>query len=131
MSESMPTLGAISAPVKQAIMPLDVQCAPSKRSTTKAETARLKESYGIKTHGHDSGGGKMNWIALSMPMAARALSGYSLTEDEKTNLFDIIAGYCRLLDDMNLLAEGFKTEHEAVKRAAEIAVQHGEKEATK
>lgn len=90
------------------LFPLEEKPRASHREDMKA----LKEKYSIQTH-HCSDQG---WMALSMTEAAKMLKGYGLTESEKTNLFDIMAGYCRLLDEAGIIADDCKTEYEACKQ---------------
>lgn len=82
------------------------------RANHRGETAALKKAHGIFTHRASFTTG--NWMALSMPECCEALSGYGLTDEEKTNGVALMAGYCRLLDEAGLVEEGHKTEHAAV-----------------
>lgn len=59
-----------------------------------------------------------------MTEAAEMLKGYGLTESEKTNLFDMMAGYCRLLDEAGVIADNCKTEYEACKQVADRIEAH-------
>ena len=53
------------------------------------------------------------WMALDMKAACEMLDGYDLTEKEKNDLPTLMAGYCRLIDEANLIGYG-QTEEEAI-----------------
>ena len=46
------------------------------------------------------------WIAVSMRICKARLEGYDLTEEEKTEIPALFAGYCRLLDEGNMVGYG-------------------------
>jgi len=48
-----------------------------------------------------------------MDAAAKLLEGYGLTEKEKTELPELMAGYCRLIDEAELCFYG-DTEEEVI-----------------
>lgn len=48
-----------------------------------------------------------------MDAAAKLLEGYGLTEKEKTDLPELMAGYCRLIDEAELCFYG-DTEEEVI-----------------
>lgn len=50
---------------------------------------------------------------VNMTVARSRLAGYNLTEAEKTQLPDLMAGYCRLVDEMGLIGYG-DSEFEAL-----------------
>jgi hypothetical protein len=81
------------------------------RANHRFEVEALKKEHGIFTHLCRGGG---EWLALSMPECCAALSGFPLTEIERTNGVALMAGYCRLLDEAGLVKEGHKTERAAV-----------------
>lgn len=56
------------------------------------------------------------WLAIHRESALKLLSGYSLTDREKTDVFWLMAGYCRLLEEAGLIHSG-QTEAEAVSKA--------------
>lgn len=56
------------------------------------------------------------WIAVDMDKANRLLDGYGLTELEKTSLPDMMARFCRLVDEADLCHYG-DTEEEAIQSA--------------
>lgn len=85
------------------------------RASHRDEVKELKEKYGIQTH-HCSDQG---WMALSMPEAVELVGDYDLTKAEKTQLFDMMAGYCRLLEEAGIVADGCKTEYESCKQVAD------------
>jgi hypothetical protein len=68
----------------------------------------MKEEHRIFTHYAD------NWLAIPMNIACKELEGYGLTEEENTDGVALMAGYCRLLDDANILTDGHATEDEAI-----------------
>lgn len=82
------------------------------RDARRQEMQTLKKAHGIFSH-HCAGGG--DWMALSMPECTAALAGYDLTEEEKTDAVALMAGYCRLLDEANMIEQGHRTEYDAVK----------------
>ncbi len=51
--------------------------------------------------------------AVNMTTAIEKLSGYDLTEEEKTEQPALMAGYCRLIDEAKLVGYG-DTEFEAI-----------------
>jgi len=51
--------------------------------------------------------------AVNMTAAIERLDGYELTEDEKTQIPDLMAGYCRLVDEGGLIGFG-DTEFESI-----------------
>ena len=62
------------------------------------------------------------WMAFSFAKAKDILLGYQLTEDEKKDPIALFAGYCRLLDDAGMVADGEQTEFDAV---VFVAMRHG------
>jgi hypothetical protein len=87
----------------------------SKRQIRRAEIKALKEKHGIYTNYCEG----LGWLALSMPQCINAVKGYGLTEEEKTYAPALMAGYCRLLEEAGLLADGCASEYEAVKQIAD------------
>jgi hypothetical protein len=53
------------------------------------------------------------WLAVDMAAAAKLLAGYGLTDKEKTELPELMAGYCRLIDEAELCFYG-NTEEEVI-----------------
>lgn len=86
---------------------LDVpQDRPSKRQQHAAEVAELKAKHGIVTHLCRGGG---EWLAVCPKECGKVLG-----TPEDITLFDLISGYCRLLDEAGLVEENHPTEHAAV-----------------
>lgn len=56
------------------------------------------------------------WLAIDMTKAAEKLKGYNLTDAEKTDVAELMFGYCRLIEEAGLDHYG-ETEHEAIMRA--------------
>ena len=56
------------------------------------------------------------WLAIHREAALKILNCYNLTHKQKTDVFWLTAGYCRLLDESRLIHYG-KTKAEAVSRA--------------
>jgi len=52
-------------------------------------------------------------VAVNMTQAILALEGYDLTEEEKTDVTELMAGYCRIVDERRLTGYG-DTEFEAI-----------------
>jgi len=88
-----------------------------------SESPRLKwkkkvvEKYSIFTHYYKGHG----WMAFSMTKALEMLSGYSLTDEQKTEPIMLFAGYCRLLDEAGLVADRMETEFDAI---CEVCKRH-------
>lgn len=53
------------------------------------------------------------YIAVNMTVSRKMLAGYSLTEEEKTSLPEMMGGYCRLIEESRLIGYG-ETEFEAI-----------------
>lgn len=51
-------------------------------------------------------------IAVNMTVAIKRLEGYDLTDEEKTDVTELMAGYCNLVDQYQLTGYG-DTEFEA------------------
>lgn len=67
------------------------------------------------------------WLAIHRETAINFLSEYDLTEAQKTNVGDLMAGYCRSLDDAGLIHYG-DTESEAVSKACGLTHPQRERE---
>jgi hypothetical protein len=52
------------------------------------------------------------WLAIPMNREREILDSYDLTPSEKTSIPDMMAGYCRLLDECGMVFYG-QTEREA------------------
>lgn len=65
----------------------------------------------IKTH-HAPHMDEDPWLAIPMNDAREILDGYDLTKAEKSSIPDMMAGYCRLLDEYGMIFYG-QTEREA------------------
>ena len=50
------------------------------------------------------------WLAVSMKICKSRLEGYDLTTEEKTDVGSLFAGYCRLLDEGNMVGYGSTKE---------------------
>lgn len=53
------------------------------------------------------------WLAVSMKVIKLRLAGYNLTKEEQTNVGALFAGYCRLLDEENIVGYG-STKEDAI-----------------
>lgn len=71
---------------------------------------------GIKISTWYSDGVDKPYMAVNMTKAVEVLEGYGLTDEEKTQLPALTAGYCRLLDEYQLTGYG-DTELEAIQEA--------------
>lgn len=85
---------------------------PSKRERLEA----FKKLHGIWTHNAGYEPKDEPWSALALNQSAVALNGYGVKPADSP--LDIIAGYCRLLDEWNLLVTG-ETEREAIRTLCE------------
>jgi hypothetical protein len=90
---------------------------PQDRPSRKEKLEMFKEDHSIWTHGSPKFTGDDRWCALLVNVARTRLAGYGLTL-EKTPM-EMISGYCRLLDEADLLVTG-KTERAAVKTLCEL-----------
>lgn len=52
-------------------------------------------------------------VAVNMTVAIEMLEGYDLTDEEKNDVTDLLAGYCRLIDESGLAGYG-DTEFSAI-----------------
>lgn len=52
-------------------------------------------------------------VAVNMSVAIKRLEGYELTEEEKTDITQLMAGYCSYVDQYRLTGYG-DTEFEAI-----------------
>lgn len=52
-------------------------------------------------------------VAVNMTVAVKRLEGYELTEEEKTDVTELMAGYCGYVDQYHLTGYG-DTEFEAI-----------------
>lgn len=73
---------------------------------------RIKEEHRIFTHYCEVG----KWLAIPMDIACAELEkhGCELEPEEKASAPELCAGYCRYLDDLHLLDDGFETECDAL-----------------
>lgn len=82
------------------------------RDPSRAPCARLeawKEQWGVWTiRSHV----ERPWLAMAFRTALTALDGYGLNEEERANPMALYAGYCRLMDEAGMIADG-DTELEA------------------
>ena len=53
------------------------------------------------------------WIALDMDCACAMLEPYDLDDAEKADIVEIMMGYCRLIDEADLIGYG-DTEQQAI-----------------
>lgn len=77
---------------------------------------RVKSELRIATHYCDGQG----WMAFSMVKACELLEGYDLTFTQQHNPFELMAGYCRLMDEAGILADNEPTEFDAIVAVAMI-----------
>ncbi len=66
-------------------------------------------------------------VAVNMSVAIKRLEGYELTEEEKVNVTELMAGYCNYVDQYGLTGYG-DTEFEAIadlfSKAKKVAIEH-------
>lgn len=84
-----------------------VRKTPSLAERRRRQVKAWKEQYRLYTHK-----GPDDWMSLSMNECCELLKGYSLTDAQKTDGAELMAGYCRLIDEAGLVHFG-ETEHEA------------------
>lgn len=77
----------------------------------KARLEIAKETHGIETFRSSIDRKDKPWMAIVRPVIVKALEGYE--DVSKMEFGQIFAGYCRLLDDWNLVGYG-ETEADAV-----------------
>lgn len=86
--------------------------------TRKEKLDAFKAKHDIWTHCASHMNEK--WCAMAVTLSIQRLFGYSdLKPDESVKPIDLIARYCRLLDEANLLVNG-NTEAEAVRSLCEF-----------
>jgi len=91
---------------------------PKDRPTAKERMEAFKAKHGIWTyHSPHMKRKEMPWEALWLTKAIEVLAGYGVKATDHP--VEIIAGYSRLLDEMNLLIEG-QTESTAVERLCAV-----------
>ena len=78
-----------------------------------SEQTDIKIIDGFAIHTFESFAVEPSWIAVNMTVALERLEGYNLTEEEKTSMPHLMAGYCRLIDEWGLEGHG-DTEFEAI-----------------
>jgi hypothetical protein len=66
---------------------------------------------------------KDSWLAIPMNCAREILDGHDLTKAEKSSIPDMLAGYCRLLDECGMIFFG-DTEREAQDAALDSLLNH-------
>ena len=76
----------------------------SPRLAAEKEAMEKAKSNGVQTH--HAPHAEPPWIAICMPAVCKMLEGYGLTEEEKTDLVALMAGYCRLIDEAGLIGYG-------------------------
>ena len=62
------------------------------------------------------------YIAVNMTICIDRFKGYDLTEDEKTDVTEMMAGYCRLAEEHGLVGFG-ETEFESIQDLFSHAVK--------
>lgn len=88
---------------------------PKDRPTRKERIEAFKREHGIWTYGDKKNRvGDHAWDAMSVTLACERLSGYDLSEEVRKEPIMLIAGYCRLLEEMGILVTG-QTEVEAIR----------------
>ena len=70
------------------------------------------DEYKMRIQTHHAGHCPEPWIAIDMDRACDLLDGCDLSDDERDSIPAIMAGYCRLIDEADLIGYG-KTEDEA------------------
>lgn len=88
---------------------------PKDSPTRKERIEDFKKRHGIWTY-HCYTPPEAPWDAMLVPKAAESLKGYGVKPTDEP--MEMIAGYCRLLDEWNLLVSG-KTEREAIRTLCE------------
>lgn len=70
--------------------------------SVRLDSPRLRaiKEHDIKTH--HAPHMELQWLAIPMNAAREMLAGYDLTEYESSGVPEIMAGYCRLLDEAGL-----------------------------
>lgn len=89
---------------------------PKDSPTRKERIEAFKKKHGIWTYYVAGQPKECPWDAMLVPKAVEALAGYGVKPD--THPIELISGYCRLLDEWNLLVSG-KTEREAIRTLCE------------
>jgi len=74
---------------------------------------RLKWEKALEIQTHHADIDESPWLAVSMTICNDRLKGHDLTDREKTDIGELFAGYCRLLDEMQIVGYG-QTREEAI-----------------
>jgi len=94
-------------------VPKNVTPAQTRRANRRANLKAIKREHGIETHRSTSVETDA-WMAICRPQIVKALSGYETEKAlQEMSMFDLFAGYCRLIEEWKLVAYG-DTEAEAM-----------------
>lgn len=66
-------------------------------------------------------------VAVNMTVAVQRLEGYDLTDEEKTDVTELMASYCRLIDEFQLTGYGdteFKAIADLFSKATKTVTNH-------
>jgi hypothetical protein len=74
--------------------------------TVKQDSPRLAAIKAADIQTHHAPHMSESWLAIPMNLAREVLDEYDLTRIEKTSIPDMMAGYCRLLDDAGIVFQG-------------------------
>lgn len=66
-----------------------------------------KERHGVWTHNSGALDGDRAWLAVA---AKQFIADLDVEKDEATNLFELMANYCRLIDELGYNAEAADEE---------------------
>ena len=83
------------------ILLLDV---PKDSPTRKERLKAWKDRNKVWTHSAGNNWDSGKWVAIAMKQSCDALKGYGVAPD--IHPMDLVAGYCRLLDEAGLMMEG-------------------------
>lgn len=75
-------------------------------SPSPSRLERWKAMHGVRTHLSPSMGESSQWLAVAFSTALIELSGYNLTDDEKSGIMALYGGYCRLINEAGWDATG-------------------------
>lgn len=110
---------ALSIPCPKCKADAGAHCVKAKGRFAETHNERI-EAYNneLQFFVHHCPGIQDPWLAIHKESAFKALSGYNLSDNEKKDVFYLMAGYCRLLDEAGLIHYG-KTKAEVLRKAGQ------------
>lgn len=76
------------------------------------------EAFKTEHHIWTYGSGKHGWDAMLIEKSRACLDGYGVTKD--TSAFEMVAGYCRILEEADFLVGGLPSEIAVVRELCKL-----------